>query len=86
MREFERMKLKAGFPPPAPPPPPPVGAVTAAVSVAPAVSNPELCAVTAAAAGDPALNQGTAVFVHTSPTLSTALITRGSGSHSGYLR
>ncbi|XP_060772738.1 pericentriolar material 1 protein isoform X3 [Neoarius graeffei] len=58
MREFERMKLKAGFPPPAPPPPPPVGAVTAAVSVAPAVSNPELCAVTAAAAGDPVLNQG----------------------------
>ncbi|XP_053086787.1 pericentriolar material 1 protein isoform X3 [Pangasianodon hypophthalmus] len=63
MREFERMKLKAGFPPPAPPPPPPPPPPTAAaaVSTAPPVSNPELSAVpaaAAAAAGDPALNQG----------------------------
>ncbi|XP_053533355.1 pericentriolar material 1 protein isoform X4 [Ictalurus punctatus] len=56
MREFERMKLKAGFLPPAPPPPP---VPPAAVSTAPPVCNPELPTVTTATAGGgPALNQG----------------------------
>ncbi|GAA6085497.1 pericentriolar material 1 protein isoform X1, partial [Tachysurus ichikawai] len=67
MREFERMKLKAGFPPPPLPPPPPpalasAAAATASVSTAPSVSNSELSAVTAAAAtgagGHPSANQG----------------------------
>ncbi|XP_026990582.1 pericentriolar material 1 protein isoform X2 [Tachysurus fulvidraco] len=66
MREFERMKLKAGFPPPPPlPPPPPApasAAATASVSTGPPVSNSELSAVTAAAAtgagGHPSANEG----------------------------
>ncbi|XP_058241070.1 pericentriolar material 1 protein isoform X3 [Hemibagrus wyckioides] len=63
MREFERMKLKAGFLPP-PPPPPPASAAPASVSTAPPVSNPEFSPVTpaataaAATGGDPAAVQG----------------------------